>query len=155
MEAAPYVAVVDDERSVALAVGRLICSAGYSVKTFTSGADFLRSLEQCRPHCVVADLHMPELTGMLLQQLLARLALGLPVIIMSGDHSVASRSKAIAAGATAYLTKPIDDVELLEAVAAAVEPHVSAKTSSGSSVAALRGAGGLGDGSSSSSSGGY
>lgn len=120
MEASPYVAVVDDERSVALAIGRLICSAGFSVKTFTSGADLIQSLEHRRPSCIVADLHMPDLSGMLLQQLLATLSPGLPVVIMSGDDSVASRTKAIAAGAQAYLVKPLDEAVLLEAIETAL-----------------------------------
>ena len=78
MDASRYVAVVDDERSVALAVGRLICSAGFSVKTFTSGAEFLPSLEQRRPDCVVSDLHMPDMSGLLLLELLASRTPGLP-----------------------------------------------------------------------------
>jgi FixJ family two-component response regulator len=120
MEASPYVAVVDDERSVALAIGRLICSAGFSVKTFTSGDDLLRSLKQRRPDCIVADLHMQDLSGILLQQLVAGLAPGLPVIVMSGDDSLASRTKAIDAGARAYLEKPIDQAVLLEALETAL-----------------------------------
>jgi FixJ family two-component response regulator len=120
MDASPYVAVVDDERSVALAVGRLICSAGFSVKTFTSGADLLQSLEQRHPDCIVADLYMPDLSGMLLQQLLAATAPGLPVIIMSGQDSVDSRTKAIAAGAHGYLVKPVDEGQLLRAIEAAL-----------------------------------
>lgn len=123
MEAAPYVAVVDDERSVALAVGRLICSAGYSVKTFTSGTELLQSLELCRPHCVLADLHLADMSGTLLQQLIARRAPGVPVIIMSGQDSAASRTEAIAAGARTYLVKPIDEAVLLEAIEDALSRH--------------------------------
>lgn len=115
-----YVAVVDDEESVLKAVGRLIHSAGFNVQTFSSGPDFIRSLDRRRPHCVVMDLHMPTLNGLLLQDVLAQEHPAVPVIIITGDDSPLSRTRALGKGARAYLNKPVDDVVLLDAIEAAL-----------------------------------
>jgi FixJ family two-component response regulator len=56
-------AVVDDDEYVRVALTRLVSSAGFAVETFASGATFLRSVEDHEPHCLVLDLHMPEMSG--------------------------------------------------------------------------------------------
>lgn len=117
---ASYVAVVDDEKSVLDALGRLIGSAGYQVQTFSSGPDFIRSLDRRLPHCVVMDLHLPTLNGLLLQDVLAQQRAGIPVIVITGDDSPLSRTRALGKGARAYLNKPVDDVVLLDAIEAAL-----------------------------------
>src|SRR6186713_2463368 len=100
------IAVVDDEESVRKALGRLIRSAGFSVETFASGVEFMQSLQRHRPHCVVLDLRMPVVNGFDVQSALVRSGAGVPVVIITGDDSPASRERTLRQGAHAYLRKP-------------------------------------------------
>ena len=72
-----------------------------------------------RPDCVVLDLHMPGTTGFDVQARLAQRGLATPVIVITGDDTPEARSRALRLGATAYLTKPVDETALLTAIAAA------------------------------------
>ena len=115
----PHVAVVDDEESIRKALMRLMRSAGLSVETFGSGAEFLQSLETRLPSCVVLDLHMPDMNGFNVQAHLARKYAGLPVIIVTGHDFPKARERAMAGGASAFLRKPVHDGTLLDAISAA------------------------------------
>ncbi len=115
------IAVVDDEESVRRALQRLFRSAGLDVETFPSGAEFLEALKSHEPDCVVLDLHMPRVNGFDVQARMAEAAVSVPVIVITGHDTEESRARALGAGATAYLRKPVDDETLLEAIAAAVE----------------------------------
>jgi len=118
----PVIAVVDDEESVRKALGRLIRAAGFSVETFSSGSDFLLSIHQRLPHCVVLDLRMPHVNGFQVQQALAQAGTQLPIVIITGDDSAESRVRALEQGAKAYLRKPVDDAMLLDAIQTAIRP---------------------------------
>ena len=114
------IAVVDDESSVSRAIQRLIRSAGMDVDIFSSGTEFLLTVADRPPDCVVLDVHMPELTGPDVQARLAQLGSTVPVVIITGRCVPEARTRAISAGARAYLLKPVDDRVLLEAIADAV-----------------------------------
>lgn len=114
------VAIVDDEESVRKALSRLVRSAGFCVETYPSGADFLRSLQQRAPHCVVLDLRMPHISGFDVQNALKLAHAQVPVIIITGDDSAETRAHAIGQGAKAYLRKPVDDAMLLDAIHTAI-----------------------------------
>ena len=116
----PLLAVVDDDADVRVALTRLVSSAGFSVETFASGEEFLRSIEDHEPACVVLDLHMPEMSGFDVQGALASGHAALPVIIMTGHDTSEARARAIQLGAKAYLCKPVDDEALLAAIDAAM-----------------------------------
>jgi FixJ family two-component response regulator len=118
--APPLVAVVDDEESVRTAIGRLLRSAGFSVETFSSGLDFLRSMRNRLPDCLVLDLRMPTVSGFDVQRSLSESGSGLPVVIITGDDSVESRARALGQGAKAYLRKPVDDAMLMDAIQSAM-----------------------------------
>ena len=118
--ALPLIAVVDDEEPVRRALKRLLCSAGFDVETFASGAQFLDSLPGHRPDCVVLDLHMPHVNGFEVQERLTRGQDPLPVLIITGQDTDESRQRALDGGAVAYLRKPIDDQTLLAALADAI-----------------------------------
>jgi FixJ family two-component response regulator len=107
--ALPLIAVVDDEEAVRAALGRLIRAAGYTVATFASGAEFLRSVSEQHPHCVVLDLHMPQLNGFDVQVALQQARLRIPLVVITGDDTRSSRTLALAYGAAAYLRKPVAD----------------------------------------------
>src|SRR5262245_36101080 len=114
------VAVVDDDESVRRAFGRLVGSFGYEVEVFPSGEELLSSISARTPDCVLLDLHMPGVDGFETQLRLARDHAGVPVIVVTGQDSAGSRTRALAGGARAYLQKPVDARSLLEAIRKAV-----------------------------------
>ena len=123
----PLIAVVDDEACVSKALQRLLRSEGLRVETFASGPAFLDWLQRDRPDCVVLDLHMPQMDGFEVQACLAqKQGLRVPVIVVTGRDSPQARRRALAGGAAAYLTKPLDHQALLEAIAVAIAPHPKA-----------------------------
>ena len=118
-KAPPFIAVVDDEEPVRKALMRLMRSAGLSVETFASGAEFLKSVDIRLPDCAVLDLHMPEMDGFSVQASLARKCAALPVIILTGHDLPNARERAMQGGASAFLRKPVPDRTLLDAISAA------------------------------------
>ena len=120
-ETAAYIAVVDDEPAVCKAFGRLLRAAHFDVQTFGSGADLLASLPSRKPHCVVLDLHMPDMNGFEVQSRLAAIDVG--VVIISADDSRESRQRVMDRGAAAYLHKPVDREALVDAVRSAIVPR--------------------------------
>lgn len=121
MPASPLlVAVVDDEESVRKALRRLFRSVGIEAETFATGQEFLASLTVHQPDCLILDYHMPGLTGMDVQRQLVAQGYNVPAIVISGHDQPGLAGELHKAGVAAYLTKPVDDRELLEAIARAV-----------------------------------
>ena len=120
--AAALVAIVDDEESVRKALSRLLRAAGFGVDTYASGADFLGSVQQRTPQCVVLDLRMPHVSGFDVLRALRHAEVAVPAVIVTGDDSADSRTQALADGARAYLRKPVDDAMLLDAIHTALRP---------------------------------
>ena len=120
VSAAPLLAVVDDDADVRVALTRLVASAGFSVETFASGGEFLHSIEDHEPDCVVLDLHMPEMSGFDVQGALAAGHAAVPVIVITGHDTPESRARAIELGAKVYLCKPVNDEALLAAIDVAI-----------------------------------
>lgn len=116
----PHLAVVDDDADVRIALTRLVSSAGFTVETFASGAEFLRSIEDHEPDCVVLDLHMPEMSGFDVQGALASGHGGVPVVVITGHDTPESRARALRLGAKVYVCKPVNDEVLLAAIATAI-----------------------------------
>ena len=120
----PRIAVVDDEEPVCRALMRLLRAAGFDVTSFTCGAQFLASLQQQqaqqKPDCVIVDIHMPQVSGFDVLAAVSCMQPPIPVIAMTGRHRDETRQAMLAAGAVAYLPKPIDEPALLEALKAAI-----------------------------------
>jgi FixJ family two-component response regulator len=114
------VAIVDDEEPVRKALRRLFLAAGIDVETFASGEELLESVKLHRPDCAVIDLHLPGSTGLEVQQRLARAGVRLPTVIITGHDQAGVAERVLAAGASAYLRKPLDEQRLLDAVEWAV-----------------------------------
>ena len=114
------IAIVDDEESIRKALRRLMRSAGFTVETFLSGAEFLESLSTRAPRCVVLDLHMPQVDGFEVQKRIALRRPEIPVIIITGHDTPDSCTRVMKQGARAYLRKPVDDTTLLDAIGAAL-----------------------------------
>ncbi len=122
----PFVAIVDDDEAVCKALGRLLRSAGLAVLCCASGEEFLRSLAEREPDCVILDIDMPGMTGFGVQAHLAEQHRAVPVVFLTAADDPADRQAALRGGAVAYLVKPCGDEALLAAISAAV--RASGKT---------------------------
>jgi FixJ family two-component response regulator len=110
------VAVIDDDESVRKALKRLLRAANLDADTYASGREFLDSLASRVPDCVVLDLHMPGMNGLDVQRQLAASVRRVPIVIITGHDEPQARAQCLAAGAAAYLRKPLDDEALLDAI---------------------------------------
>jgi DNA-binding NtrC family response regulator len=119
-ESVSQIYVVDDDVSVREAVGRLIRSAGFSVKTFATAQESLASLKRELPKCLVLDIQLPDFSGFELQQELASKDLHIPIIFLTGHGDISMSVRAIKAGAIDFLTKPFKDEYLLETIQNAI-----------------------------------
>ncbi len=113
--------VIDDDRSMLKAVGRLLESEDYSVEMFTGARKFLARAPRTGPSCVILDLNLPVVNGLELQDALAGRGRAEQVIFITGGASVPTCVQAMKAGAVDYLPKPFRDEDLLCAVERALE----------------------------------
>ena len=117
----PTVFVVDDEAPVRKAISRLLRVAGFAVAAFPSPAEFLAEYDPHKPGCLVLDLRMPGFDGIELQRALARKGSILPIIFLTGHGDIPQSVQAMKHGAIDFLTKPVNDEQLLAAIRAAIE----------------------------------
>jgi len=117
----PTVFIVDDDLSVLKALARLLRSAGLNAVTFASAQDFLDHHDRNAPGCLVLDVAMPRINGLDLQQSLVAQGSELPVIFLTGHGDIPMSVRAIKQGAADFLTKPVHDSDLLEAIHGAIE----------------------------------
>ena len=113
------IAVVDDDPSVLKALARLLRAHALQASTFGSARQFLASLSEGHPECLVVDLQMPEMTGLELQQELRREGIRIPTVVITAHDESGIRSRCEAEGAVSFLTKPLQDTVLLAAIEAA------------------------------------
>jgi FixJ family two-component response regulator len=113
------VCVVDDDKSVRDCLERLLRSARFNVESFPSAAAFLARGMHDGPVCLVLDLHMPEMDGFGLQQALTGRCE--EIVFLTGHGDVPMCAKGLKAGAADFLTKPVDDEILLDAVQQALD----------------------------------
>ena len=114
----PLIAVVDDEEPVRRALKRLLRSAGLEAEDYASGQDFFAA--ERRADCVVLGLHLPVTTGLQVLQRIRQMTKRMPVIVISAHDQLQTREECMAAGAAAYLRKPLDERLLLNAISAAL-----------------------------------
>ncbi|SIO72593.1 two component transcriptional regulator, LuxR family [Burkholderia sp. GAS332] len=120
-ESIPLVALVDDDESVCRALARVVRYAGYSVEVYHSASEFLEHVSRrSLPGCLVLDVHLPDLNGLQVQRALAEARIVLPIVFISGDGDAPSIVMAIRGGADDFLTKPISETALLDAIGRAV-----------------------------------
>ena len=117
----PTVFVVDDYAPVRSAVSRLLRAAAFAVAAFASPEEFLAQYDPHTPGCLVLDLDMPAVNGLELQRILARKGSVLPIIFLTGHGDIPKSVQAMKRGAIDFLTKPVNDENLLAAVRAAIE----------------------------------
>ena len=114
------ICVVDDDESIQRALRRLLDATGFRVETFSSADEFLASEHRGRADCLVLDVHLGGLSGLDLQERLARSGRHTPVVIITAHDDRPTRERARRAGAVAYLPKPFDDDSLIAAIQSAI-----------------------------------
>lgn len=122
----PIVFVVDDDPSILHALTRLIRSVDLQVEAFVSAQEFLRRDPHAGPSCLVLDVRLPGLTGLDLQNELAKAGHKLPIIFITGHGDVPTSVRAMKAGAVDFFEKPFDDHHLLTAIDRAIEGDAKA-----------------------------
>jgi FixJ family two-component response regulator len=117
----PTIFLVDDDAGVLKGLSRLLRARGYEARLFTSPAEFLANHDASLPGCVVLDVSMPGFDGLTLQHAMTADGSSRPVIFLTGYGDIPTSVRAMKAGAIDFLTKPVNETDLLAAIARAVE----------------------------------
>ncbi len=125
MTAGARVFVVDDSEDVLFTLRRALVRNGYEVITFSSAVEFLREAHPEPPCCVLLDVHMPDMSGLDVQQRLLQASQAAPIVFMTGFRDVPVTVQALKNGAVDFLLKPFSDATLLEAVEQAVKQSLA------------------------------
>jgi DNA-binding NtrC family response regulator len=112
--------IVDDDASVRNGLDNLLRSAGFAVQSFSSAREFLASARADVPSCLLLDVQLPGLSGLDLQQELAKSGVQIPIIFITSHGDIPMSVRAMKAGAIEFLTKPVNDEDLLDAIQQAV-----------------------------------
>jgi len=116
----PTIHIVDDDDSFRRAVSRLLEAAGFAVKAHASAAEFLLARPGEERGCILLDVEMPGLGGLDLQAALAKQGLPLPIVFVTAHGDIPMAVQAVKTGAVDFLTKPVKQEALLQAVRAAL-----------------------------------
>lgn len=122
--------VVDDDESIRRAMSRLFRSAGFPVQTFHSAAEFLAAPDTGGLACLLLDLQLPGMSGAELQQELQQRGVDLPIVFLTAYGDVTSAVRAVKRGAFDFLTKPVNNEQLLETVRQAMADLVKRRQQS-------------------------
>ena len=120
-DARPVVFIIDDDASVRDAVTDLLRSVGLGAESFGSTQEFLQSTRPDAPACIVLDVRLPGPSGLEFQRMLTNSNIPLPIIFISGHGDIPMSVRAMKAGAVEFLTKPLHEQELLDAVQVGIE----------------------------------
>jgi two-component system response regulator FixJ len=134
--ARPIVYVIDDDEAVRRSVAMLLASFGHATQLFASAEAFLAAQATLQPGCVIADIRMPGMDGLALQQEMRRRRMTLPVVIVTGHADVSLAVQAMKAGAIDFIEKPYSEEDLMQAVAAALERMKDARAHQAAAAAA-------------------
>jgi len=117
------ISIVDDDQSFRDSLRRLIKSMGYAVAPFSSAAEFLASPRLAATHCLVADIHMPDMTGVELYGHLVRSGLRIPTILVTAYPDDLDQQRMLSQGVECYLRKPLEEAALIACLRSAVARH--------------------------------
>jgi FixJ family two-component response regulator len=124
----PLIVIVDDDASVREALSELILSVGFQPISFASTRELLDADILDRPGCLILDVRMPGASGLELQRHLAKGGNTKPIIFLTGHGDIQMTVQAMKAGAVDFLTKPVRDQTLLDAVTAAIQKDIAQRT---------------------------
>jgi FixJ family two-component response regulator len=116
LDATYTILVIDDDTDLRNSLGRLLRSVGLNARLFSSVSDFLKSEPPPGPCCLVLDVRLPGKSGLEFQRELAAAGRDLPIIFITGHGDIPMSVQAMKGGAIEFLTKPIRDQELLDAI---------------------------------------
>ena len=116
------ISIVDDDEPFRESMRKLVMLLGYTVEAFPSAADFLASRHLPETACLVADVHMPGMTGIELHRHLVDAGYAIPTILVTAYPEEAVRDRALKDGVVCYLSKPVDDEHLERCLRSAVQP---------------------------------
>ena len=120
MSNASLVSVVEDDQYFRESMRRLMRSLGYNVEAFSSAADFLASPRLIETTCLIADVHMPAMTGVELYRHLIEAGYTIPTILVTAYPDDVDRARALNDGVVCYLRKPVDEKHLIRCLRAAL-----------------------------------
>ena len=115
------VSVVEDDQYFRESMRRLMRSLSYNVEAFSSAADFLASPRLIETTCLIADVHMPAMTGVELHRHLIEAGYTIPTILVTAYPDDVDRARALNDGVVCYLRKPVDEQHLIRCLRAALE----------------------------------
>jgi FixJ family two-component response regulator len=115
------ISIVEDDQFFRESMRRLMRSLGYSVEAFPSSADFLASSRLAETACLIADIHMPAMTGIELYRHLIEAGYAIPTILVTAYPDDVDRARALNDGIVCYLRKPVDEQHLIRCLRAALE----------------------------------
>jgi FixJ family two-component response regulator len=130
MSSLPFVHIVDDDKFIRESLADLLRSMSYQVMLYRSASEFLSVKLPDVPACLVLDVRLPGTSGLELQESLLRLGISIPIILMTGFGDIPMSVKGMKTGAIDFLTKPIRDQDLLDAVAAAIRVDLTRRRES-------------------------
>src|SRR5215467_11437712 len=110
------VSVVEDDRSFRESMCRLMRSLGYTVEIFSSATEFLSSPRLAETACLIADIHMPAMTGLELCRRLIDMGHAIPTILVTAFPNDVDQARALNDGVACYLRKPVDEERLTRCV---------------------------------------
>jgi FixJ family two-component response regulator len=119
--------LVDDDAAVRNSLERILREEGWNVASFESAEAFLARPDRAALGCIVLDVTMPGLDGLALQRKLAAEGAALPIVFLTGQGDIPMSVRAIKAGATDFLTKPVASADLIAAVTTAIEQDGAAR----------------------------
>jgi len=125
----PLVLIVDDDEDVRTALGELMLSVGIEAICYGSTRELIESPVLARAGCLVLDVRMPGSSGLDLQQHLATAGIAKPIVFLTGHGDIPMSVQAMKAGAVDFLTKPVRDQTLLDAVTAGLERDIAERAS--------------------------
>ena len=120
MPKALLIAVVEDDWFFRDSMRSLMKSLGYTVEAFSSAADFLASPHLIETACLIADVHMPAMTGIELYRHLIDAGYAIPTILVTAYPNDVDRARALNDGVVCYLRKPVDDDHLMRCLRTAL-----------------------------------
>ena len=106
--------IVDDDDAVREGAAILLESGGFDVEIHLSGAEFLDSLPNCAPGCIILDMHMPVVSGLEVQTALKSRGIDWPVIVLTGQGDISIAVEAMKNGAYEFIEKPYENKMLLD-----------------------------------------
>ncbi|OAE99711.1 histidine kinase [Bradyrhizobium centrolobii] len=116
------IAIVDDDQLYRESMRKLVVLMGYTVEAFPSAADFLASRFLPETACLIADVHMPGMTGVELHRHLVDAGYAIPTILVTAYPDEVVRDRALKDGIACYLSKPVDDDHLERCLRSALQP---------------------------------